>query len=90
MDYGFGVSTNLIIMFGVMVCMLLGSGIPNEDEWETTNYWMAFYLFPVPLFVIGTILVLVVFKEESIQSHAQKGERAELLSLLSKVYREPM
>ena len=31
MDLGFGVSTNLIIMFGVMTCMLLGAGIPAED-----------------------------------------------------------
>ena len=29
MDYGFGVSTNVIIMIGVMICMLLGIGIPD-------------------------------------------------------------
>ena len=70
MDYGFGVSTNLIIMFGVMTCMLLGIGLPEKDLWPETNYWMAFYLFPVPLFIIATLLVLTVFKEESISSHA--------------------
>ena len=31
MDYGFGVSTNVIIMVGVMICMLLGIGIPDDD-----------------------------------------------------------
>jgi MFS family permease len=82
MDYGFGVSTNLIIMFGVMVYMLLGAGIPDEAEWETTQYWMVFYLFPIPLLLIGTVLVVTVFKQESIASHAQKNERLELMELL--------
>jgi cytochrome c-type biogenesis protein CcmH/NrfF len=56
---------------------------------ETTQYWKAFYLFPIPLLIIGTILILTVFKQESVNSHAQKNEKNELMALLQKVYKEP-
>ena len=43
MDYGFGISTNLFINVAVMITLLLGLGLPPEEEYATTNYWMVFY-----------------------------------------------
>lgn len=43
MDYGFGISTNLFINVAVMITLLLGLGLPPEEEYATTKYWMVFY-----------------------------------------------
>ena len=43
MDKGFGISTNLFINVAVMSTLLLGVGLPPEEKYATSNYWMIFY-----------------------------------------------
>ena len=44
LDYGYGVSTNILINFAVMYSIVLGLGVPQEDsELATTNFWKIIY-----------------------------------------------
>ena len=75
MDYGFGTSTNLCINVAIMISLLIGIGLPPESDYATTKYWMIFYGFAIPLFLIALYFNFTVFKYDSIAYHAKKGEK---------------
>ena len=67
MDYGFSCSTNILITTGILISMLLNIELPDESEWNDTNYWMAFYLSPIPILMVATVLNYTVYQFESIE-----------------------
>ena len=86
MDNGFGTSTNLMIIMGIMATMLIGIGLPPEDEYGTSNYWRLFYLLPVPTFIIEIALGFFVFWHETIVHYAQKNDRENGIKIIKKIY----
>ena len=65
-DYGFNTSTNFFIATGILVTMLIGIGLPPESDWEITNYWVVFYLFPIPISLISIFFLIIMFKFEDV------------------------
>jgi MFS family permease len=46
LDYGYGVITNILINVAVMYSMILGFGVPSDDDvydLEKTNFWRIIY-----------------------------------------------
>ena len=66
MDYGFSVSTNILITSGILISMLLGIWMPPESDWADTQYWMVFYLFPIPILFLALLLDCAVYQFETI------------------------
>jgi MFS family permease len=83
MDYGFGTSTNLCINVAIMGCLLLGIGLPDNDtDRQSSNYWMLFYGFAIPLFLMALYFNFTVFKYDSIGYHAKKEEKEQCLAMI--------
>jgi hypothetical protein len=89
MDYGFSVSTNILITSGILISLLLGIWMPPESEWADTQYWMVFYLFPIPILILALFLDFAVYQFESVEFYIERGSRYELTVLLTKIYNEP-
>ena len=67
----FGVYTNIYAVFGILVCLMLGLGLPQGEkptdaELEADQFWRVCYGMPIPLLIIGMIILLTTFKEDSI------------------------
>lgn len=68
-DKGFGMSTNLLINFGVMVATVLAIGNPSEDDYDALNdswYWRFEYGFAVVPAIISLVLSFTVHREDSL------------------------
>jgi MFS family permease len=88
MDYGFGTSTNLCINVAIMIELLLGIGLPPEEDFYDTNYWMVFYAFAVPLLCFALFFNMTYFKNDSIVFLAKQGKKQECLEVIKKVFNE--
>jgi len=65
----FGVYTNIYANLGVMSVLLLGAGLPKDDDIEALKndeFWRLCYGFPIITLVIGLFLLQTCFKEDSI------------------------
>ena len=68
-DRGFGMSTNLLINFGVMMATVLAIGNPSEDDYDALNdswYWRFEYGFAVVPAIISLVLSFAVHREDSL------------------------
>lgn len=67
LDFGFGCSTNIVINLFVLISMLLGIGMPtDQDKLATTHYWQVVYGVPLILNVIQLILNTFMHTEDSL------------------------
>lgn len=69
-DYGFGSSTGAVINLQVMITMLIGFGYPTIiEERNKSNWWLAFYLAPVPFLVIALIQNFFEHRQDGLLFH---------------------
>ena len=86
-DYGFATSTNMIINCSIAVSMIMGIGMPSdEDDLKTTNYWKIMYLFPVPFCLITLFLSAFIFRHDSVNFHVERGQKPQAMAMLRKLY----
>lgn len=67
----FGVYTNVYANLGILVCLLLGLGLPQgenptDKELDADQFWRVCYGMPIPLLIIGIGTLMTVYREESL------------------------
>ena len=63
----------MIINIFVAVTMIMGIGMPdNEEDLKTTYYWKIMYLVPIPISIIVLVLALFVYKHDSVNFHVER------------------
>ena len=88
----FGVYTNIYANLGILATLMLGLGLPQgaeptEEELLANDFWRVCYGMPIPLLIIGIILLLTTFRQDSINFHVLKY-KAQVDSLLMGSARE--
>lgn len=76
------------IGFGFMICIFCGLPLTDltPEEAVTTNIWMVTYIVPIIIAILTMILMLIVFVNEPLNFLLARGEKAEALKVISKVY----
>ena len=72
LDKGFATSTNISIQVAIMISLLLGLGLPPESDFGETKYWMIYYGYAIPMYLIVLSCMFIVFKYDSISFHAKR------------------
>ena len=89
----FGVYTNVYANLGVLLCLLLGLGLPQGEnptdaELADNTFWRVCYGMPIPLLLIGMGIMMTVFTEDSINFNLQQGKRENAIALITQIYDE--
>ena len=89
----FGLYVNISYLFGVMLVMLFGLGLPqgakiSDEELQADEFWRVCYGMPILCNILGVVLLLSFFKEESLIYLVKEGieRREEALSLIKKIH----
>lgn len=68
----FGFTTNFGVICGIMICLLMGAGLPNPTDdpqaAKDDKLWIVISLFPALIGAINLILWLFVFRLESVKA----------------------
>lgn len=85
----FGTATNTFLSGGIMVALLLGAGLPEQDDIQgqiDDGFWRVIYGFPFACQAITILMFLTLFREDSITYSISTDNDADALSLIKKVY----
>ena len=86
----FGFLTNAGIACGIWVCMSLGLILPDSDDYEANKEnetWRIIFKMPAILGLFVMVMLLYVYKEDTITYCVQKGLKDEAKSAMKKLYR---
>lgn len=87
----FGTATNTFLSGGIMVALLLGVGLPDDDDLEgqkETGFWRVIYGFQYFCQALTIIMFMTCFPEDSITYSISTENDEHALSLIKKVYAE--
>lgn len=84
----FGIVTNLAIVFGIMVAIMVGAGLADDNLKYSSYYWRIVFLCPAALAAIQSIALIFFFKEDSINFLIAEGGTESAMKLISKVYKK--
>jgi facilitated trehalose transporter len=65
----FGTATNTFLSGGIMVALLLGAGLPDDDDYEgqkADGFWRVLYGFPFLCQAVTILMFMTCFREDSI------------------------
>jgi hypothetical protein len=85
----FGTATNTFLSGGIMVALLLGIGLPDDDDLEgqkETGFWRVIYGFQYLCQAVTILMFLTCWPEDSITYSISTGNDEHALSLIKKVY----
>ena len=85
----FGTATNTFLSAGIMFALLLGAGLPNDDDVEgqkEDKFWRVLYGFPYICQATTILMFMTCFREDSITYSISQGKDEDALSLIKKVY----
>ena len=84
----FSIMINVGIMSGLMLCLLIGSPLPNLDATVAaeTQLWMLPYGFPIIIALVNITLFLTYIKEDSLQNLVKSDNETEAIKLIKKIY----
>lgn len=85
----FGTATNTFLSGGIMVALLLGACLPDDDDIEgqkETGNWRIIYGFQYFCQALTIIMFLTCYKEDSITYSISTENDEHALSLIKKVY----
>lgn len=85
----FGTATNTFLSGGIMVALLLGAGLPDDDDLEgqvEDGFWRVLYGFPYACQALTILMFLTCYPEDSITYSISTGNDEHALSLIKKVY----
>ena len=85
----FGTATNTFLSGGIMVALLLGAGLPDQDDIPAQiddGFWRVIYGFPFACQVITILMFMTCFREDSITYNISTNNDADALALIKKVY----
>ena len=78
----FGFTTNFGVISGIMLCLLMGAGLPdpvtNPEDAKDDNLWIVISLMPAVFGTINLILWLFVYRLESIKASFSAEEGSDL------------
>ena len=86
----FGFLTNVGIACGIWACMSMGVVLPDIDDIEANKAnetWRIVFMTPAILGIIVMVLLLTVFKDDTITYCVQKGLKDEAKAAMKKLYR---
>ena len=86
----FGFLTNAGIACGIWVCMSLGLILPDNDDYEANKQnetWRIIFKMPAILGLFVMIMLLYVYKEDTIGYCVSKGLKEEAKRSMKKFYR---
>jgi len=85
----FGTATNTFLSGGIMVALLLGAGLPDDDDLEgqkADGFWRVLYGFPYACQALTIIMFTTCWPEDSITYNISTGNDEHALSLITRVY----
>lgn len=83
----YGVYTNIYANFGVMLCLILGAGLPSDPaDYGKDQFWRVCYGFPIVSLSIGTFVLVTYFREDALIFLIQQGKEKEAISFISRIY----
>eukprot|EP00347_Sterkiella_histriomuscorum_P013305 403365224 len=85
----FGVVTNLSMNAGNMVSILMGAGLPDQDDTQAikdSNFWRVIFGLPIIIQVIQILAFVLVIKSEPIKYLIDQKKDTECLNAIAKVY----
>ena len=85
-----GALNELLIVFGIFVGYLVGLGVPapGSPEEAQSNYWRFAFALPIALAVLHTLLLVLVFKLDSLEFLRKTGQLHEEQQVISFLYGE--
>ena len=83
-----GALNELLIVFGVFVGYLVGFGVPTpgSPEEASSDYWRFAFSLPIALAVLHTLLLILVFKLDSLEFLRKTGQLHEEQQVISFLY----
>ena len=83
-----GALNELLIVFGVFIGYLVGFGVPTpgSPEEAQSNYWRVAFSLPIALAVVHTMLLMLVFKLDSLEFLRKTGQLHEEQQVISFLY----
>jgi hypothetical protein len=86
----FGCLTNIFISLSGFICLLLGNCLPNSPElYKEDEMWRLIYGFPMVWSTLQLILLLTLFRWDSLDFLISKGKNKEALEFLNILYDVP-
>lgn len=83
----FGVYTNIYANSGIMICLLLGAGLPTSPlDYNDNQFWRVCYGFPLLAISTGTAILLTVFREDALVFLIQNNRKKEALDFIARIY----
>lgn len=85
----FGTATNTFLSGGIMVALLLGIGLPDDDDLEgqkETGFWRVIYGFQYFCQALTIIMFMTCYRDDSITYSISTGNDEAALRLIEKVY----
>lgn len=85
----FGTATNTFLSGGIMIALLLGAGLPDDDDvegQEADGFWRVLYGFPYACQALTVLMFLTCYPEDSITYSISSGQDEAALSLIRRVY----
>ena len=63
----YGVFTNIYANFGIMLCLILGAGLPTkEEDFKNDQFWRVCWGFPILSLSIGVFVLISYFREDAL------------------------
>lgn len=91
-EFGFGASTNIFVMFSIMINLMLGNWIPSDgfdkENLDVDQFWKVIYLAPVVPSGLALLLNLFVHNYDSLNFHVKHHQESKALVILQKLYPE--
>ena len=72
-----------------MVTMLIGMGYPlnpADSELDTTTWWRAFYIAPIPFLLVALIQNFCEHTNDGLLFHVQRNEKKQSLEIIKRIY----
>ena len=91
LNSAFGSATNSCMAAGIMVALLLGLILPEDDDTlgqKEDGNWRIIYGFPYICQILTILIFMTCFREDSITYSISIGDDEAALRLISKVYRD--